>query len=416
MSVEPGELTGAAGPHEATAEAPAAPGGGSGHVAVMDGLRGIAILLVVLFHYWQLSFWRIPVPGTGDRTFESVQYSGFLGVELFFFLSAFCLFYPHAKAMAGLGPVPGLRHFAYRRAIKIVPSYVLALFVLGVFYADLYPSTLPEGKLADLAMHLGFMHNWTEQTQGSFDGVLWSLGVEVQFYVLFPALARVFRRSPWLTAVGMIAVALWYRWWEREGSLAQLPFREHQLPAYVDLFALGMLAAYLLVWIREREAAALRLRHAFTAIAVTATVLTLLMFDWLHAVRYDAPASVWQSQNRIWVGLLFATVAVASVFATGAWRRVLANRVLLFLSAISYNLYIWHQAVGVLIRKRGWWAADTPTPTDDPHWRWTYTLVGIGSSILVATVITYAFERPLLRHGVGGCARLARQRLAASRG
>jgi peptidoglycan/LPS O-acetylase OafA/YrhL len=384
---------------------PAAPGGSTGHVAVMDGLRGIAILLVVLFHYWQLSFWAIPIPGPGDRTLESVQYAGFLGVELFFFLSAFCLFYPHAKAMVGLGPVPGLRHFAYRRAIKIVPSYWLALFALGVFFADLYPSNYQHGKLADLGLHLVFLHNLDEWTQGSFDGVLWSLGVEVQFYVLFPVLAWLFRRSPWLTAAGMVAVALGYRQWERQQELADLPFHEHQLPAFFDLFALGMLSAFLLVWIRQREAVALRLRYAFTAVAVTATVLTLVMFDRLHAVRYDAPAAVWQSHNRIWVGLLFATVAVASVFATSAWRRVLTNRALLFLSAISYNLYIWHQAVGVLIRKRGWWEADTPTPTDDPHWRWTFTFVGVGASVLVATVVTYAFERPLLRYGVRGCAR-----------
>ncbi len=61
----------------------------------MDGLRGLAILLVVLFHYWQLSFWAIPIGG--DRTIEMVQYAGFLGVELFFFISGFCLFYPYAK-------------------------------------------------------------------------------------------------------------------------------------------------------------------------------------------------------------------------------------------------------------------------------------------------------------------------------
>src|SRR5262249_30589192 len=123
----------AAPPRPATEERRAAPGGSTGHVEVMDGLRGIAIVMVVAFHYWQLSFWAIPVPGSDGRTVEFFQFAGFLGVELFFFLSAFCLFYPHAKAMFGQGKVPGLRHFYYRRAIKIVPSYLLALFVFAVF-------------------------------------------------------------------------------------------------------------------------------------------------------------------------------------------------------------------------------------------------------------------------------------------
>ena len=74
------------------------------HVDVVDGLRGLAILLVLAFHYWQLSFWAIRLPGGVDLEF--VQFAGYLGVELFFFLSALCLFLPHAKAMSGLGPVP----------------------------------------------------------------------------------------------------------------------------------------------------------------------------------------------------------------------------------------------------------------------------------------------------------------------
>jgi hypothetical protein len=77
---------------------------------VVDGLRGIAILLVLLFHYWQLSWWTIPIPGLpAQYNLEFVQVAGYLGVELFFFISVFCLFYPHAKAMFGTGPVPTLK-------------------------------------------------------------------------------------------------------------------------------------------------------------------------------------------------------------------------------------------------------------------------------------------------------------------
>ncbi|MBA3743257.1 acyltransferase [Sporichthya sp.] len=389
------------------------PGGTVGHVQVIDGLRGIAILLVVLFHFWQLSFYaiRIPVPG-GDL--EYIQVAGFLGVELFFFLSAFCLFYPHALAMAGERPVPTLRHFYHRRAIKIVPSYLIVLFVLGTCWPTLYPSTWHHGKLADLGVHLGFVHNFWAQTRSSFDGVLWSLAVEVQFYVVFPLLARMFRHLPWATAALMVAVALSYRSWARGLPLGEFELKETLLPGFLDLFAFGMLTAYLVVRLQHLQAAAADARRAFTALALVAVVTVLFMFRWLADVRYDGPPLVvWQSMNRHWIGLLFGCVAVASVFAVAAWRRLLANRALLFLSAISYNLYLWHQAVGVLLRKYNVVPADTDVPTDDPRWRWTYLLVALTLSVIVATAITYAIERPLLRLGLRGATRAALTRLRA---
>ncbi len=155
--------------------APRIPSGAAWHVQVVDGLRGITILLVLLFHYWQLSRWVIPIRGLPQQyNLEFVQYGGYLGVELFFFISAFCLFYPHAKAMFGAGQVPTLKHFYYRRAIKIVPSYLLALFIFGVFFSSLYPVTYKHGVLTDLGLHLTFLHNLLPETRSSFDGVLWA--------------------------------------------------------------------------------------------------------------------------------------------------------------------------------------------------------------------------------------------------
>ena len=78
----------------------------------------------------------------------------------------------------------------------------------------------------------------------------------------------------------------------------------------------------------------------------------------------------------------------------------MANRALTFLSLISYNLYLWHQVVGRVLRDKGWWTANTPVPTDDPQWRWTMFFISIALSIVVASVITYLIERPLLKYGV----------------
>ena len=383
--------------------APRTPGSRARHVQVVDGLRGIAILLVLLFHYWQLSFWVIPIPGLPERyNLEFLQYAGYLGVELFFFISAFCLFYPHAKTMFGQGSVPTLKHFFYRRAIKILPSYLLALLIFGLFFSSLYPTSYKYGFAADLGLHLTFLHNLLPETRSSFDGVLWSLAVEVQFYYIFPFLAKAFRRFPWLTAASMVAIALLFRAWARQRSLDYFGQWDSLLPGFLDLFAFGMLAAYLLLWIRQRQAIA-RLRYVFTVHAIAGFITMLIMFRWAYDIRYDPlPPEVWQSNNRQYLGLLFLSISVASTFAIGLWQKIVANRVLLFLSTISYNLYIWHQSVGVLIRDRHWWKANTSTPMYDPNWRLSYMIVAVTASIVVASLITYGFERPLLRLGVRG--------------
>lgn len=380
-------------------------------VDVVDGLRGIAILLVVLFHYWQLSFWAFRIPDLPGADLEFVQVAGFLGVEVFFFISAFCLFQPHARAMCGTGAVPTLSHFAYRRAIKILPSYLLALVVLGLWVPDIYPVGVGVGIPTDVALHLTFLHDLLPETRGSFAGVLWSLAVEVQFYCVFPLLARAFRRRPWWTAAVMIGVAVAFRAWARQGPLGDFLLRDSLLPGFLDLFALGMLAAYLVVWIGQRPAAARRLGPAFTVAAVAAAGALLVLFRWIYDVRSDAPAEVWQSLNRQYVGLVLLGLTTASAFALPAWRRLLTNRLLVFLSTISYNLYIWHQVVGRLVRDRGWWPARTAVPTDDLGWQWSYTIVAVAASVAVASAITYGFKRPLLRRGVRGVVRALRDRM-----
>jgi peptidoglycan/LPS O-acetylase OafA/YrhL len=383
------------------------------HVRALDGLRGIAVLLVVLYHFWLHSgWWVIGLPGQpADESLEFVQYNGLLGVELFFFISAFCLFYPHAKAMFGLAPLSTVRHYASRRAIKILPSYLLCLLVCGTVLSEFSPVGTEVGWFTDWGLHVTFLHNLLPETTGTFNGVLWSLAVEVQFYVVFPLLAKAARRSPWMTVAGMVGVAVGYRVWARTQLMPVFQHWDNMLPGFLDLFAMGMLAAYLLVLIRQRAAAAQRLAPAFTVLALAGFATLLIMLRWVYDMRFDpGEPIVWQSYNRQYLAVLFLCITVPSVFALEVWQKILANRVLVFLSTISYNLYLWHLIIGLLIKKRGWLPADTPDPTQDPQWQGMYTVIGIAVSIVVATMITYAFERPLLRLGVRGSIQALRDR------
>lgn len=177
---------------------------GTQRLAVLDGLRGIAILLVVWYHVWQITWLRAPLP-----VLEFLPETGFSGVDLFFFLSGFVIAYPFPKAAAARTAQPGWRHFAYRRCIKIVPSYVVSIAVL-VAFGYVHFTSLGDA-LWHLGTHLTFVHTWFTSTAGSINGVLWSLAVEVQFYVLFPLIWWCFRRNATATAVAMVAAALLWR-------------------------------------------------------------------------------------------------------------------------------------------------------------------------------------------------------------
>jgi peptidoglycan/LPS O-acetylase OafA/YrhL len=221
----------------------------------------------------------------------------------------------------------------------------------------------------------------------------------VQFYALFPLIWWCFKRAPWITAATMTALALIYR---LEAQACCLPTHALQmienLPGYLDIFAAGMIAAYLYLQWRDRalERPALRLGATLAAIAGFAFSIALLENLW--AFRFtDQWSTVWQIVNRTWIGVAFALVALGSLLATAAWKRTLANPVLLFFATISYNLYLYHQPLARELLAHGVPPYLTSDPHHDPHWQVLYTWIAFGTTIAQAALVTYFFERPLLR-------------------
>src|SRR5215469_4614996 len=135
---------------------------GKPHLKAVDGLRGIAIALVVVYHLWLVYGIDLGV----------VSRVGFLGVDLFFALSGFCIFFPYARAhFAGKEP-PTLQSFAWRRAIKIVPSYVLALTAIAFLVASRGGTS---GLAGAYLTHLFFLHPFVPDDFRSISGPLWTI-------------------------------------------------------------------------------------------------------------------------------------------------------------------------------------------------------------------------------------------------
>jgi len=327
-----------------------------------------------------------------------------LGVQLFFLISAFCLSYPYVRAHFARRPLPTVGHFAYRRFIKIVPSYVLS--IVGVLVLAAIPGNRetfganinwpnPGAMFFDLAAHLAFLHTYFGDSVASINGVLWTLGVEVQFYVVFPLLVTILLRAPLSLAGVMTALAIAYR--IRIGDCCRTPIFDHnlnQLLGFLDFFAAGMLCAFAYEWLRLRHPRIAGVRALWTALAAAGVVWAILLFQHLEHQRWNEHFADWfVIRNSTFYALAILAAGLGSLLAYPAWHRALANPVLVFLSVISYNLYLWHQ---VLVR----WVAGAIPHGVNPHasnlYNWEVWIGGVVVSVGVASLITYFFERPLL--------------------
>ncbi|MBC5804954.1 MAG: acyltransferase family protein [Candidatus Eremiobacter antarcticus] len=379
------------------------------HLPVLDGIRGIAISMVLLFHIWEMTWLDMSV---GPLTLNPIGTSGFLGVELFFFLSGFVIFDPYVRAWLSDAPTPTIRDFVRKRFLKIVPSYYLAIIILVATGYQHYGSLAEAGR--DLTFHAVFIHNWFSQTYGSIDGVMWSLGTEVQFYLVFPMLAWAFLRKPILCASGMIATAIIFR----TAIIHSYFFHQllTQLPAVLDLFALGMASSYVYRYLEKSKPQLPGRRWVTTCAALAGVAAVCAMVVWCHRIRFDPDAiALWQAHYRTLFGLTIAWATVGLLFAAPFLQKAVANVVLVFLAAISYNLYIWHQVIGRLLI-----AVHIPAHVGsqiqaDHHWQVAFSVVAVLSGVVVATLVTYLFEQPIVRLGrtrrraISGAVPLAQQ-------
>jgi peptidoglycan/LPS O-acetylase OafA/YrhL len=368
-----------------------------GRIAVFDGLRGIAIVMVVWLHVWGISWQSVVIPGI-NFSLQPIPEAGFIGVPLFFFISGFVLLLPFAHArLTGRTP-PSWKHFYLRRGLKIVPSYVLCMIVLIAFGFQTYASW--HEALRDVAFHLLFIHNWFAATYESITVPMWSLGVEIQFYVLFPLIALAFLRMPLVTALGMVAVANGWRIWCLLSNHYFFEQRLAQLPAHLDFFAAGMLCAFAYVWIAVKRPALGERKLWFSALMLAGFLGFWLLLSDCYAHRYDNEwAQPWNVEHRTLLALAFLAMGLGALFAARLLQRVLGNPLLIFLAAISYNLYLWHLPIVLELRKHHIPPYATADPHDDKGWMLAFQFVALPLALAAAALVTYGFEQPILRLG-----------------
>jgi peptidoglycan/LPS O-acetylase OafA/YrhL len=304
----------------------------------LDGLRGIAALSVLLFHLWLYARADPAVavaPGVVSYVWSDLRW----GLLLFFVLSGFLLYRPWLALME-TGGRPDLKRYARSRAARILPAYYLALAgsVLLLWGAGGVPGVrLPSDE--SLGLFLFFGQNFSNASLLTLDPPMWTLAVEVSFYLALPLLGaaaiRLGRRHLTWVPIALIAIGFLWGWIVdvSDGPLTKV------LPAMLPFFGIGMLAATLA---RGRTISRTDLAGlgAIAACGLLVQVGTQVYVPSLAVDLHDLPIAV-----------AFAAVVVLASSARS--QRLLRWRPLNLLGTVSFGVYLWHVPVIWWLRARG---------------------------------------------------------------
>lgn len=380
---------------------------GEKYVPVADGLRAIFIFIVAWYHIWQQS-WLSPNLTIGNFTLDIYPLirSGYMWVDGMLLLSGFLTFLPYARAMLDKKPLPDAAGFYRKRVARILPSYLFCVLLL--FFCDALPNNMypaPRWMWTDILAHLTFTHTFFSFSYFNtcVNVVLWTLAVEVQFYLIFPLLAKAFTKKPALTFIGMAAAAWLYRGYVTL-YVASNNIWINQLIAFMDIYAIGFLGAWIYVKMARSVKPDVAVQILMTGVcAVLLYVLWQLVLRQCHVSGYEALRTM-QMRNRFALGSVIMMFLLCASYSLGALRWLLSNRGIRFLAGISFQFYIWHQYLAVLLRRLNipYSASALPNQDGEILWQWKYTLLAFGIAFVAAVAATYLIERPaqrlILRH------------------
>jgi peptidoglycan/LPS O-acetylase OafA/YrhL len=351
----------------------------------IDVLRGFAALSVVVYHVIEHYKWTA-FPASGPLVWFR---TGWMGVDLFFVISGFVIGLSAFAEIDRSGPKNFRMPFFTRRAARIIPLHYLTMLVFVVFIS---PELLFNHFWINLLSHLAFVHNFHAQLSGAINGSNWSLGTEMQFYLLMLFLAPWIRSGRWwVIAIVFVAVA----WIWRYGTTVFVPtssptgvfplfVASTQLPGMLDEFVGGLLLARLVRSEKGQKLLAGGIWVQITLFALTciAMTVTMVLIYWRYASFWEYPAMVtfWRTPLALSFALLI--LLTITLKPTKLLRTMVSP--LYYLGTISYGIYLWHLPVLLSIKKLSWLS-----PSDALIWIVVLTCI-------FASVSWHFFEQPLM--------------------
>jgi peptidoglycan/LPS O-acetylase OafA/YrhL len=378
------------------AVAPPAPSGLAERIPELDGLRGIAISLVLIFHcITAVAAERWPNP---LAVVKHATQLGWTGVDLFFVLSGFLI----GGILLSARESPNyFRVFYFRRVCRIFPAYfayLLFMFLCYRYFLPAHSAVAVESFLPVMPWYsyVSFTQNiWMAARVtlgGTVIAITWSLAVEEQFYLTLPAIIRWIspRALPRLLVAGIITAPLL-----RLALLLDLKSRAQGavyalLPCRMDSLLIGVLLALLLRRASFQEFISARSRWIWGLLAFL--TLGMMYFNYLGEASPFPTASF----GYTWIAIFYAAILVLALTQSASLlARFLRNRWLRGLGVIAYGTYLIHVIVFTIVMTllRG---------HTNIHWSFgdlAAALFSIALTISIAQTSWLVFEKRFVRWG-----------------
>jgi peptidoglycan/LPS O-acetylase OafA/YrhL len=355
------------------------------YIYELESVRGIAILLVFLFHCFGIWFGGAPDDPSLAMSFIV---SGHTGVTLFFVLSGFLLSLPFVAGLES-GHHPSIRDYFFSRALRIIPLYYLA--VLVAFYA--------KGDLATTVQALGFMFVGFDLFPYSV--VWWTLSTEVQFYLLLPLvmmLCRTRRGMLILFLLCMVWMLAYYHYViANPGNVGQPYYwtKTKSLFGRLPAFAFGIAAAFLYVRAPFQK---LRSQDKLRALGAACLVIAIVSLAFLLQASAQMGDRVSERSWHVWHVYESAcwTLVLLGFLCRpyGSWIAI--NEFTALMGKLSYSIYLTHVPINVYLAafvkfKMG--LEITPGTTEAI----LFPLAAFAATVLVSFICYQLIELPFLK-------------------
>lgn len=358
----------------------------AGRIPELDGLRGIAILLVISFHYINNQLTN-STSRMGRIVYQATSF-GWTGVDLFFVLSGFLI----GTILIRNRRSPNyFSTFYIRRIVRIIPNYYLLigifllLLVLPYFSRSAFihkSNNIPWWSYLTMVhnIYMGRLHNLGSNAVN----VTWSIGIEEQFYLFFPLIVY-FSPQKWVPYILVLAIGL---------ACVIRGFYDHWIPRYVllpcrmDSIAFGALVAYFNESFPLAEIVKKYSRWFFLILLINIGAVLFLFF------RYNDLGI----NKHFFLAVFFTGCLIAALVYTRTWYgSLLRNKLLTWIGTISYSLYLFHYLILALLEYIILHHDGGVLLSDGKDLG--ITILAFGLSLLFAWVVYRRLETPFVKFG-----------------
>ncbi len=335
------------------------------HVKSLDGLRGIAVILVLLSHS----------SNSGIFFHEYLNFGGVgkSGVYLFFILSAYLLDKQIIeKFTKGKANKEYWINYIFRRFLRIYPLYVIVLITYFLLFKVGFNTHIE--SIQDLFQHIIL-----------FEGksVFWSIAVEFKYYLISPFIIYIchqyFKWNKYMSSIFILILILISVLYSIKVNLSELnTFR------YLSVFLIGTIISILTVKYKVSITKALKTK-VLDIIAMISCILLTWFIPYYHNLLFGNQIDAESSKYIFPIGILWSTILVAVIFGVKSFFvTILEYKFLRFFGVISYSAYLLHMLVLAIVNK---------ALVNFPEFSKIYIFLIL--TITVASISYYMIERPL---------------------